>query len=100
MLRESSHTFICHNISTLVGFLILPLVLLPVQAAPTSSLVGIYNQLMISSEHQAYILETGDDALLARVHLIRNAKSTIAIQTFIWANDATGRFVFNELYLG
>ncbi len=43
------------------------------------------------------ILELGDDALLARVHLIRSAKRSIDIQTFIWKDDPTTRFVFDEL---
>ena len=43
------------------------------------------------------ILEIGSDALLARVHLIRSAKSDISIQTMIWANDETGRLVMYEL---
>ena len=43
------------------------------------------------------ILEQGDDALLARIHLIRAAHRAIDIQTFIWADDPTTRFVFDEL---
>ncbi|MBT7795880.1 MAG: phospholipase D family protein, partial [Gammaproteobacteria bacterium] len=45
-----------------------------------------------------YLLEHGDDALLARVHLIRNARETIDIQTFIWKPDETGMFLFYELW--
>jgi len=43
------------------------------------------------------ILELGDDALLARIHLIRAAQKSIDIQTFIWKDDPTSRFVFDEL---
>ena len=43
------------------------------------------------------ILELGDDALLARIHLIRSARRSIDIQTFIWRNDATSRYIFDEL---
>lgn len=43
------------------------------------------------------ILELGDDALLARIHLIRSANRSIDIQTFIWKDDPTSRFVFDEL---
>ncbi len=46
-----------------------------------------------------YLLENGDDALLARIHLIRQARETIDIQTFIWKSDDTGWFMFYELYL-
>jgi phosphatidylserine/phosphatidylglycerophosphate/cardiolipin synthase-like enzyme len=47
--------------------------------------------------HFIDLLETGDDALLARIHLIRAATKTIDIQTFIWSNDATGRWMILEL---
>lgn len=43
------------------------------------------------------ILEIGDDALLARIHLIRSARQSIDVQTFIWKDDPTSRFVFDEL---
>jgi putative cardiolipin synthase len=45
----------------------------------------------------ASILELGDDALLARIHLIRAARESIDIQTFIWEDDPTTRFVLDEL---
>ena len=43
------------------------------------------------------LLEIGNEALLARIHLIRSAKSNITIQTMIWANDETGRLIIYEL---
>jgi putative cardiolipin synthase len=43
------------------------------------------------------ILEVGDDALLARIHLIRAARHTIDVQTFIWKDDSTSHFIFDEL---
>jgi putative cardiolipin synthase len=49
------------------------------------------------TEQYVSMLEIGDDALLARIHLIRSARHTIDVQTFIWKNDPTGRFVFDEL---
>lgn len=53
----------------------------------------------LENDHNyAYLLELGDDALLARTHLIRNAKKSIDIQTFIWAPDDTGQFVMYELW--
>lgn len=39
----------------------------------------------------------GYDALLLRVHLIRQARASIAIQTFIWTNDECGRLLICEL---
>lgn len=43
------------------------------------------------------ILSGGYDALLLRVHLIRQAKTSIAVQTFIWSNDECGRLIMYEL---
>jgi phosphatidylserine/phosphatidylglycerophosphate/cardiolipin synthase-like enzyme len=43
------------------------------------------------------ILDEGDKALLARIHLIRNASKSIDIQTFIWTNDECGRLMMYEL---
>ena len=42
-------------------------------------------------------LEGGYDALLLRAHLIRHARASIAIQTFIWTNDECGRLLIHEL---
>lgn len=39
----------------------------------------------------------GHDALLLRVHLIREARRSVAIQTFIWTNDECGRLLIYEL---
>ncbi len=47
--------------------------------------------------HYAQLLRTGDDALLARIHLIRAATESISIQTFLWKDDAVTRVLFDEL---
>ncbi len=47
--------------------------------------------------HRVILLEDGDDALLARIHLIRAARESIDVQTFIWVYDDSGLFVFREL---
>ena len=47
--------------------------------------------------HYAQLLQTGDDALLARMHLIRAAEESITIQTFLWKDDAVTRVLFDEL---
>lgn len=44
-----------------------------------------------------HILDHADDALLVRVHLIRQATRSICLQTFIWKNDESGRFIMYEL---
>lgn len=43
------------------------------------------------------IIGGGYDALLLRVHLIRQARRSIDIQTFIWTNDECGRLLIYEL---
>jgi len=55
------------------------------------------NRVAGSQAEYVVLLERGDDALLARIHLIRSAQKTIDLQTFIWRDDSTTRFVFDEL---
>jgi len=50
-----------------------------------------------NNTHYINLLEFGDDALLARIHLIRNAQRSINLQTFIWELDASGRLLIYEL---
>ncbi len=43
------------------------------------------------------LLNEGYEALLLRVHLIRNAQRSINIQSYIWVNDECGRLLMYEL---
>ena len=63
-------------------------------ATPFHELV---NQAFQNDAHHISILNVGDEALLARIHLIRLAQKAIYIQTFIWTNDETGRLIIKEL---
>ena len=47
--------------------------------------------------HHVTLLDRGQDALLARVHLIRAAKRSIDLQSFIFESDDSGRLVIDEL---
>ena len=47
--------------------------------------------------HHAGLLEYGQDALLARIHLIRAARERIELQSFIFVEDDAGQFVLDEL---
>lgn len=47
--------------------------------------------------HIALNLESGHDALLARLHLIRAARHSIELQSFIFAEDDAGFLVLDEL---
>jgi len=48
-------------------------------------------------KHIVLSLETGRDALLARVHLIRAARRSIEVQSFIFAEDDAGFLILEEL---
>lgn len=48
-------------------------------------------------DNSIIILNDGRDALLLRVHLIRSARRSINLQTFIWQNDECGRLIMYEL---
>jgi phosphatidylserine/phosphatidylglycerophosphate/cardiolipin synthase-like enzyme len=47
--------------------------------------------------HYVNLLDNGADALLLRVHLIRAARKSIDIQTFIFAEDDAGYLMLDEL---
>jgi len=47
--------------------------------------------------NQVALLEVGSEALLVRIHLIRHARRSIDVQTFIWMNDECGRVLMYEL---
>jgi cardiolipin synthase C len=47
--------------------------------------------------HYVDVIERGEDALLLRIHLIRAARRSIDIQTFIWAEDDAGWLMLDEL---
>ncbi len=48
-------------------------------------------------DNRIAIIDNGYDALLLRVHLIRHARRSIDIQTFILENDECGRYLMYEL---
>jgi putative cardiolipin synthase len=47
--------------------------------------------------HHLVLLETGQDALKIRIHLIRAARSSIELQNFILRADDTGDLLLNEM---
>ena len=50
-----------------------------------------------AQHHQVMVLDDGFDSFVLRVHLVRAATSTIDIQTFIWSDEATSRYLAKEL---
>ncbi len=84
------------------GSIVLPAKVLPEeQRAPAIPSIYQEKALALQQEenprHIIQLLETGDDALLARLHLIRAARSSIKIQTFMWRKDGVTRVLFDEL---
>ena len=47
--------------------------------------------------HYLNLIERGEDSLLLRVHLIRSARRSIDIQTFIFSDDDAGTLILDEL---
>ena len=47
--------------------------------------------------HHASLIDFGQDALLARIHLIRAARRTIDMQAYIFVEDGSGSWVMEEL---
>jgi putative cardiolipin synthase len=47
--------------------------------------------------HHLQLLETGDDAFIARIHLFRAAREQIDIQSYIWRQDGVTRVLWDEL---
>ncbi len=47
--------------------------------------------------HYVNLLERGADALMLRVHLIRSARRSIEVQTFIFQDDDAGSLILDEL---
>ena len=54
-------------------------------------------RLQAASQNELAMVSSGHDALLLRVHLIRQARRSIDLQTFIWTNDECGRLIMYEL---
>ena len=49
-----------------------------------------------SGLHEVGLLHTGADALAAWTHLLRSARESVDVQTFIWAPDEAGEFLILE----
>jgi cardiolipin synthase C len=50
-----------------------------------------------SGTHSVTLLDDGRDALALRIHLIRSARESVEVQSFIFANDDVGIFTLAEL---
>jgi len=64
-----------------------------------SELRDLADELLAAQGHQVAVLNVGADALTSRIHVIRAARESIDIQTFVWAPDDSGDLLFKELVL-
>lgn len=75
---------------------------LPGHCAQDSALYALADEatrqsLPNSPSHRLVLLESGQDALLARINLIRAARQSLDMQSFIFAEDDSGFFLLQEL---
>ncbi len=75
---------------------------LPDRCAQASALYSMAETAMAHSRpeaptHRVTLLESGEDALLARLNLIRAARVRLDVQSFIYAQDDSGFLILNEL---
>jgi cardiolipin synthase C len=70
-------------------------------ATPSPLLDAVAQALAHSSaqqpEHVVTLLDDSEAALVARINLIRAARQSIDVQTYIWDEDDTGQLMLNEL---
>lgn len=71
---------------------------LPLEARPSPQPSAYLSRAIApTASHQLQLLETGDDALLARIQLFRAARENIDIMTYIWRQDGVTRILWDEL---
>ena len=88
---------IAASLSTLLTFAATPYESSPFGTVLKEISAGKTSKSKKYQNNRILILDEGDKALLARIHLIRNASKSIDIQTFIWTNDECGRLLMYEL---
>jgi len=62
-----------------------------------SPLLVLGSDAAVNNRHHVALLDIGEDALRARLHLIRAAKQSIDFQNFLFRNDQTGGLIISEL---
>ncbi len=67
------------------------------RCAHPSALLDQADAALAAGSHETLILDHGTDALLVRIHLIRAARESIDLQTYIFDEDDSARLVLREL---
>ncbi|PNS08819.1 phospholipase D family protein [Solilutibacter silvestris] len=58
---------------------------------------SVFDNATPRSGNRTLLLDDGQDALLARMHMIRSARQRIDLQTYIYKEDDVGRMILREL---
>lgn len=69
----------------------------PLAGSPLAPVAAVEATADPTHGNRVAIVSGGHEALLLRVHLIRQARESIDIQTFIWSDDECGRLLIYEL---
>ena len=69
----------------------------PDRCAQPSDLMSLAEDAADNRRHYLRLMEYGDESLLARLHLIRSARSSIDIQAYIFRADSSARWLLDEL---
>jgi phosphatidylserine/phosphatidylglycerophosphate/cardiolipin synthase-like enzyme len=69
----------------------------PRRCAILSPIAELADRAFAADTHFVTILDVGREALEIRLHLIRSARQSIDLQTYIWANDESGQLMMREL---
>ena len=69
----------------------------PAPSALTEEAQALAETAGATPRHRVTLLERGDDALVARLHLIRAARHSIELQSYIFVEDDVGWLMLNEL---
>lgn len=67
------------------------------RCAEPSPVLDLARADILDGTHHVTLIETGEDALKLRIHLLRSAQRYIEVQNFILRKDATGEMFLNEL---
>jgi len=67
------------------------------RCAISTPFADYYDSAVALEKNHVLLLDHGENALLARINLIKAAQESIEIQTFIWVNDEAGHLILKEL---
>jgi phosphatidylserine/phosphatidylglycerophosphate/cardiolipin synthase-like enzyme len=73
-----------------------PISVSPLHPFVKRAVLGLHEGKDASESNYVYVINSGINALILRLHLIRNAQNSIDVQTFIFSDDEVGRLMVYE----